>query len=128
MSKQVRNLNLSILRNRSFDLVAISLSIAIIAGSLMPLPPMDAGQGSDKVFHLAAYGLLTVMALLQRQSYRTALIVVFAIVMLGATIEFLQPYTGRQREAADLLANGTGTAIGALLAWIFRSIKPTFLM
>ena len=86
---------------------------------------MDAGQGSDKIFHFAAYGLLSVLALIQRQSYRSALMVIIAIVFLGAMIEFLQPFVGRQREAADLVANATGTMIGALLAWLVQISKPT---
>lgn len=99
--------------------------VAIIVGSLVPLPPVNAGQGSDKVVHFTAYGLLAVLALVQRQSYRTALKVIIAIVLLGATIEFLQPFAGRHREAADLMANVAGTAIGALLAWLLQNIKPT---
>ena len=120
----LRNFTLSKLRNHVFDLAAIILMVAITIGSLVPLPPVNAGQGSDKVFHFAAYGLLAVLALVQRQSYRTALKVIIAIVLLGAAIEYLQPFAGRQREAADLMANVTGTAIGALLAWLLQYIKP----
>jgi len=113
------------LRKHVFDLAAIILMVVIAIGSLIPLPPKDAGQGSDKVFHFAAYGLLSVLALIQRQSYRTALIVIIAIVLFGAMIEFLQPFAGRQREAADLIANATGTMIGALLVWLLKNSKPT---
>ena len=102
--------------------------MAITIGSLVPLPPLHAGQGSDKVLHFSAYGLLAVLALVQRKSYRTALMVVIAIVLLGAMIEFLQPFAGRQREAADLMANVAGTVIGALLAWFLHNVRPTSLM
>jgi VanZ family protein len=125
MFKPDRIITLSKFRTHVFDLAAMILAVAITIGSLIPLPPMHTGQGSDKVFHLAAYGLLAVLALVQRQSYRAMLIVIIAIVMLGLMIEFIQPFTGRQREVADLMANAAGTLIGALLALFLRNVKPT---
>lgn len=102
--------------------------MAITAGSLFPIPPVVAGQGGDKIVHLAAYGLLSVLALVQRQSFRAALMVIIAIVLAGAMIEFLQPYAGRQREMADLMANATGTMIGALIAWLLQTLRSTSAM
>ena len=90
----------------------------------MPVPEIHAGEGSDKVLHLAAYGLLSFLAVLQRWSFQSAVLVLVAVALLGGIIEALQPFAGRENEVADLLANTAGTLIGGLGVWLLHRFKP----
>ncbi len=51
-------------------------------------------------------------AFLYRRTPTRALYAV-AFIAMGVAIEFIQPFTGRQFEAADMAAN----ALGVLLGW-----------
>jgi VanZ family protein len=50
-------------------------------------------------------------ALLYR-SARTRVLYATGFVLMGVVIEFIQPYTGRHFEPADMLANTVGVLIG----------------
>jgi len=51
-----------------------------------------------------------------RNNRRHVLIVMAASLALGTMVELAQPWFGRNREAADLAADGIGAAIGIALA------------
>lgn len=86
------------------------------SGAEMPNIPF-----ADKLIHASGYGLLAVLAacLFERARRWQALA---WLVCLGALIELAQGLlpTGRVMEAADLLANAIGIAIGAALSWRFN--------
>jgi len=90
----------------------------------VPALEIHAGEGSDKVLHLTAYGLLSFLAILKRRSFRSAVLVLVAVALLGGIIEVLQPFAGRETEVADLLANTVGTLIGGLGVWLLHRFKP----
>jgi VanZ family protein len=109
---------------KPFDLIAIAITIVILAASFAPAPEFNAGQGSDKIFHVIAYGLLSFFAVIQRRSCRSVLIIMITIILFSGAIEALQPFTGRSREITDLLANALGTLIGGLVFWLLDGIRP----
>jgi VanZ family protein len=66
----------------------------------------------DKLEHLAAYGALMFwFAFLYRRTPARAAYALGFIAM-GIAIEFIQPYTGRDFELADMLADALGVALG----------------
>ena len=89
------------------------LVAAIVWLSLTPKPPHPLDFGwSDKLEHCVAYGaLMGWFAFLYR---RTPARLAYAIgfVAMGIAIEFIQPYTGRDFEVADMLADALGVAAG----------------
>ncbi len=92
-------------------------AFAVVYASLIPdAPRLDVPQG-DKLEHVAAYGCLMLwFAQLSTDGTfraRTAL----ALVLLGIVVEFAQLFTTyRTFSVGDMLANGTGVAIGWLAA------------
>ena len=87
---------------------------AVVAASLVSIPPVAVFALHDKAVHLAVYaGLTGWFAQIFRHDL-TRLLIVLAFVALGVAVEFLQGLTPSRRfEALDMLAN----ASGALLAW-----------
>lgn len=71
----------------------------------------------DKIYHFSAYfGLMYWFAQLYQAKHRW--ILALAIFAFGMVIELVQPYTGRDFDLLDMLANGSGV----VLAW-FTTIK-----
>lgn len=109
-------------KNLSLILFIICM-VAVFWLSLVPEPPEIPLKMTaiDKIEHFAAYA---VMAFLFRfyLSYsrirrsRSILIVIVVMLFTGGLIEILQGYTGRQPEAADLLADAAGAAAGSLIS------------
>jgi VanZ family protein len=89
------------------------LSIAVL--SLLPAPEALPSTGWDKSNHLLGYALLGALA---RQGWpRAPAWRQFAgLLIWGALIEVLQARTGyRYAEWGDVVANGLGAALGAVL-------------
>lgn len=110
---------------RSLRVAWAVLTIGVAAGIaiLTLLPPSDMPQdpfASDKIAHAIAFTLLVfpTAALWPRIS---ALVAVGAVAYGGA-IELIQPFTGREAEFADFLADGLGVGIGIVLGIAFRRI------
>jgi VanZ family protein len=77
----------------------------------VPHPP-DVGA-NDKLSHFTTYGAVMFwFAFLYRRTPTRALYAAGFIAM-GIAIEFIQPYTGRNFEVADMLAD----ALGVFLGW-----------
>jgi VanZ family protein len=89
------------------------------SGAEMPAIPF-----ADKLIHASGYGLLAVLAvcLFERRSRWNALL---WLLCLGGMIEFAQGLlpTGRMMEAADVLANAIGIAVGAGLCWRWNGLR-----
>ena len=99
-----------------------ALVAAILYLSLTPKPPEMAFESSDKVGHFVAYGsLMFWFAFLYRRT-PTRAAYAMAFIAMGIVIEFIQPFTGRHFEAADMVADGLGVLLGwgAALAVIRR--------
>ncbi len=104
------------------------LSTCVITiGSLMPLREPPPLLPSDKWQHLLAYGVLSWLACKAANRSQRALWLL-GTAMVGVIIELLQGLTGyRFFEWGDLLANGVGILLGALLFLIverYRNGKP----
>lgn len=105
-------------------LVGAVLLIALLG---LMLGPADAIEGSEKVWdkaaHFVAFGLiLWSLGVLFRNLPRTwAALLAIAI---GAAVEVIQRFTGRDPSWGDLLADALGVA-AALLAWaVWRRFEP----
>ncbi len=91
---------------------------AIWIGSLWPLTAPVA-PGGDKLHHFVGYGVL---ALLGMWAVRRPWPVWIGATLMGIAVEFAQLLTPfRQFEALDMLANGSGAALGVLL-WLLAAL------
>ncbi|HXR95536.1 MAG TPA: VanZ family protein [Rhizomicrobium sp.] len=97
--------------------------VALIAwGELTPHPPdVDSLIAWDKAQHFIAYFGLAAMATMVLGLNRRLAWAILGVILLGAGLEILQAYTGRDPELADFIANSlgalSGTAVG-ILCWI----------
>ncbi len=86
---------------------------AVVVLSVMPSPPSADFESSDKVGHLAAYGVLMLAFSLLYEKRRP--LMAGAFIALGIALEFVQGALGyRSFEVADMAAN----ALGVLLGWL----------
>ena len=97
-------------------------AVLIIWGELIPHPPDLSGLLPwDKAQHFTAYFGLAAMATMAVGLNRRLAWAIFGVVLLGAALEILQGYTGRDPDIFDFVANTlgalTGTAAGTL-CWI----------
>lgn len=102
--------------------VTILYAIAVVVLSLIPGQDVPMDHVSDKYRHTAAYGIFAVLVNVSFFKPRVAsTLVTFAVVSLvGLSIEFIQPYFNRSREALDALANAAGAALGCLFLITMR--------
>lgn len=91
------------------------LALIIAWLTLTPVPPGPPGvPGLDKIAHVVAFAALSVpLAWRVPQSWW---VVALAATGYGALIELVQPFVGRTREFADLVADGVGAFLGAWIA------------
>lgn len=101
-------------------LLTIALAIVIAILTLTPPIQMDMPAGSDKSYHFLAFAALALPLATVRPRWSPALLVVFSA--YGAAIEIIQPYVGRSRELADLIADVVGIVCGLVLGWLVRRI------
>jgi VanZ family protein len=89
----------------------------VIALSLVSQPPVEVPlRYGDKWGHLLAYGVLMGWFVQLYQRRGTLLWHALFLIALGVALEFLQGYTGRYFEYADMAANTTGVVLGLSLA------------
>ena len=104
--------------------VATFLFAAIlVALTLAPSVPSVGPATNDKVQHFIGFAVLA--APLGMAYPRRILAVILAAVAFGAMIELVQPFVGREREAADLVADALGAVFGGTLArvWALRRAR-----
>ncbi len=90
----------------------------VVVLSLMPLAADLLGQAADKLVHFAAYGIMALLGMPLVNVGRSRLVMLLAIVAVGAVLEGMQlmlPY--RDASALDLVANCLGAIAGAGL-WL----------
>lgn len=101
---------------RIWLLLGWGMIFAVFVLSLIPLD-VDLSEGRDKVAHFVAYGSMAFWfgMLFPGRARQFAWMLAFAA--MGIAIEYLQRMTGyRTFEFADMVANGTGAALGFTLA------------
>jgi len=88
----------------------------VLWGELQPDVPAALQGINDKVLHLTAYFVLGSMAagaIGRRGHVKWA---VLGLIVVGAVIEFVQAYVGRDASFLDGVANGAGAIAGAVFA------------
>lgn len=102
----------AILHPLGLSVVITGVLAAIIGfGTLYPMPSSPMLGGNDKLQHFAAFAALAFPISLARP--KTAPYMVAAALLYGGIIEVAQPFVGRDRSLADLMADVTGAALGA---------------
>ena len=105
------------------QLIFISYVFIVIALSLIPTPVSGTGMYSDKIAHLLAYMLMSVLAFLSVSTINKRIYLFILIICIGLTLEVLQNFIpGRQFAVLDILANFIGLLLGYVLGWIAYSL------
>lgn len=79
----------------------------------------------DKLQHFVAYGGLAGMAVLGVGERRHAMRIAAALIVMGAVLEILQAFLGRDASYWDEVANAAGALCGAFTAvWLMMILKP----
>ena len=97
-------------------LIGGALVVLLLYGSLAPakaLPPLG---GSDKLWHAGTYFVVMAYFSQMYAPLRSQLLIAAALIALGVTIEFIQPYVNRQFDWFDALANCLGVVAALLLS------------
>ncbi len=102
--------------------LTIVISAAIATLTLRPPTTMDLPSGSDKLSHFGAFTALALPLALVRPRWSGWLFLLFSA--FGAAIEIIQPYVGRTREVADLIADMSGIACGMALGLLIGRVLP----
>jgi VanZ family protein len=113
----------TIMKNRALPALHLANAILfwpvlafVIWGELRPEVPRVLHDINDKVLHFSAYFILAAMAagaVRQRGWVKWA---VLGLITLGAVLEFVQAFVGRDPSFLDGITNGIGAIAGALLA------------
>jgi VanZ family protein len=74
----------------------------------------------DKVIHLLLFCILSFLwseYAKSKHSYKTIhiIFIIFSSILYGVVLEYIQHYTGRDFDPADMLANGSGVIVGILI-------------
>ena len=116
--------NIADLRTRNIDIYA-TIIIAVVIGmaTLTPVEELPAVSGSDKLYHLISFAILTLpIAVIRPKALRVILIL---SVGYGGAIEVLQPLVDRNCELTDFLADLGGVALGMAMSKAFVRLLPT---
>ncbi|MGR4893977.1 VanZ family protein [Stenotrophomonas sp. LARHCG68] len=92
--------------------------LAVIVVCLIPPPPLDLPQNSDKVEHFLAYFLLAASAVQVFATRRALWVAGVGLVLMGVGIEWAQGALtdNRMADPIDALANTSGVVAGMLIA------------
>jgi len=97
----------------------VLIAACVLVASLVPTTELPATGLSDKVWHVLAYGALSVWfaGTVQRRYYLHIGVALFAF---GILIEIAQGSMGLGRiaELVDVFANGAGALLGLIVAWL----------
>jgi VanZ family protein len=102
----------------------ITVIVGITVLSLMPPISKINLNEKDKIGHFVAYTVLTINGLMIRKYQSKKMWLLFAFILYGGLMEFLQGFVpGREVSAWDLVANTSGVLIGLLFDKVLRRIK-----
>ena len=95
--------------------LTLLLALLILFLSLKPASEVDAKLLiSDKLLHLFAYCLMVLPVSLER-IFPHFSVFLFALAY-GGCIELIQPFTGREADTMDFVANAAGIILGIIFA------------
>jgi VanZ family protein len=102
-------------------LAAAGAAVVVAVASLSPQSPAVASGLGDKLDHLAAYTVLTVLMALGWAGRISVGIIFAAVIGFGGLLELLQAFSpGRQPDWADFAVNTTGCLIGLAATVLIR--------
>ena len=118
--KQLSAAYISELRKRKIDIyTTIIIAFAIGLATLTPVEKLPTVSGSDKVYHLISFAILTLPIAIIRP--RAIWIILSLSIAYGGAIELLQPLVNRNCEMADFLADAFGAIQGVLVTRALRA-------
>jgi VanZ family protein len=88
----------------------------VLWGELAPDVPDALHRINDKLLHFGAYFVLGAMAGGAVRTRSRVKWAILGLILVGAALELLQAYVGRDASVFDEVANGAGAIAGALLA------------
>ncbi len=103
------------------------LMLAIFLASTWPIPPLPKYYHSqDKIAHIVMYLILSVVMLRaylisygRSRATQWMLMTIILATLYGFFIEICQIYCNRYFELGDIISNGVGAILGAMLARFF---------
>jgi hypothetical protein len=102
--------------------IAITITVFIAAGSLIPPEAASSLPGSGFGKHAFPYGLLSFFTVLAARSRVNAGILLLCVFGYGLALENIQPMFGRDFGVDDLVANTVGSLIGLGAAWFIQRV------
>lgn len=105
-------------------LTAVALLVGLLTLMIGPFGAVEAGSGvSDKVGHFVAFGLfLWSFGVLFPRMPR--LVAAVSVIALGAAVEVVQGFVGRDASWGDLIADAVGVAVALGLWVLWRGFEP----
>ncbi len=98
-------------------------AVVLVAwGELTPHDPQALAHVWDKLLHFCAYFGLACLVTLALSARGPALWSVLGLMTLGAILEILQGFTGRDPSIFDELANILGATTGGGLGWLIAAV------
>ena len=111
--KQLSAANIFNLRARKIDIYAtIAIAFAIGLATLTPVETLPNVSGSDKLYHLISFAILTLPIAIIRP--KAMWLILSLSIAYGGAIEIIQPLVNRNCEMADLFADACGAVLGIL--------------
>ena len=118
--KQLSAAKISNLRARKIDIYAtIAIAFAIGLATLTPVETLPNVSGSDKLYHLISFAILTLPIAVIRQ--KAMWVILSLSIAYGGAIEVTQPLVNRNCEMTDLFANACGAVLGILAGKLLLS-------
>jgi VanZ family protein len=112
------------LQTKNIDVyVTIIIAFAIGLATLTPVEKLPNVSGSDKLYHLLSFTILTfTIGAVRPKSVWWILILRVAF---GGAIEMLQPLVNRSCEFADFLADACGAALGIMVSRVLVAVPQS---
>ena len=111
---------ISNLRARKIDIYAtIAIAFAIGLATLTPVETLPNVSGSDKLYHLISFAILTLPIAIIRP--KAMWVILSLSIAYGGAIEIIQPLVNRNCEMADLFADTCGAVLGILAGKLLLS-------
>ena len=118
--KQLLAANIPDLRAKKIDIYAtIIIAFAIGLATLTPVETLPNVSGSDKLYHLISFAILTLPIAVIRQ--KAMWVILSLSIAFGGAIEVTQPLVNRNCEMTDLFANACGAVLGILAGKLLLS-------
>ena len=85
-------------------------------------------EGSDKILHMFAFMLLTIIPVIAMDKMRNIVMGVTSVLLIGIGIELAQLYIPtRYPEVMDAMFNVMGVTIGTMIGFSLRSTYQAFI-